>query len=434
MSELKNKPILQVALDVLDLHRALQIAKEAVKGGVDWLEIGTPLIKSEGMNAIRSMRKTFPDHIIVADMKTLDVGVFEVEMASKAGANVVCVMGMADDRTITEAVNSAKKYGSKIMIDLLNVPDKPARAKQVQDFGVEYVCTHVSIDEQMVNKTPLQDVKSISKVIEIPLAVAGGLNSETVPEALMAGAKIIIVGGAINKAPKVEIATQLIKKSMKTKKAIKTEWYRKHGEDELVKAFMKVSTPNIADAMHKKGAMIGIRPLRNGYKMVGKAVTVRSADGDWAKPVEAIDRAGKGEVIIINAGSGHIAVWGELATWSCNVKGIAGVVIDGAVRDTDDIKEMDMPVFSRYVAPNAGEPKGFGEIGAEITCGSICVREGDWVVGDDSGVVVIPQERAVEIANRAIDVHERENRLREEIKRGSTLSKVLELKKWEKLG
>ena len=430
----KGKPILQVALDVLDLHRALQIAEEAVQGGVDWLEVGTPLIKSEGMNAIRAIRKKFPEHILVADMKTLDVGVFEVEMASKAGANVVCIMGMADDRTITESINSAKKYGTKIMVDLLNVPDKATRAKQMQAFGVEYICTHVSIDEQMVNKTPLADVKSISKEIDIPLAVAGGLNSETAPEALNAGADIIIVGGAINKAPQVAEATKLIRKSMETKKAIKTKWYRKHGEDELIEAFIKVSTPNLADAMHKKGAMVGIRPLKNGYKMVGKAVTVRSADGDWAKPVEAIDRAGEGEVIVINAGSGHIAVWGELATWSCKVKGISGVVIDGAVRDTDDIKEMGFPVFSRYVAPNAGEPKGFGEIGAEITCGGICVREGDWIVGDDSGVVVIPQERAVEIANRAIDVHERENRLREEIKRGSTLSKVLELKKWEKLG
>jgi 3-hexulose-6-phosphate synthase/6-phospho-3-hexuloisomerase len=430
----RKEPILQVALDVVDLHRALQIADEAVKGGADWLEVGTPLIKSEGMNAIRALKKKFPEHTIVADMKTLDVGAFEVEMASKAGASVICVMGMADDPTITESVNSAKKYGSKVMVDLLNVPNKPARARQVQEFGVEYVCTHISIDAQMVNKSPLNDVKNISKAVKIPIGVAGGLNSETVPEAVKAGANIIIVGGAINKAPKVEAATKLIKKSIHTKKAIKSEWYRKHGEDELYEAFMKVSTPNLADAMHKKGAMVGIRPLRNGYKMVGRAVTVRSADGDWAKPVEAIDRAKKGEVIVINSDSGHIAVWGELATWSCQVKGIGGVVIDGAARDIDDIIKMDIPVFSRYTAPNAGEPKGFGEIGAEIICGGISVREGDWIVGDDSGVVVVPQERAVEIANRAIDVHERENRLREEIQRGSTLSKVLELRKWEKLG
>ncbi len=431
---MKGGPILQIALDVINLHRALQIAKEAVEGGVDWLEVGTPLIKSEGMEAIRTLKREFPDHMLIADMKTMDVGGFEVEIASKAGANIVCVMGMADDQTITEAVKAARKYGSKIMVDLLNVPDKPARARQVQEFGVEYICTHVSIDAQMVNKSPLNDVKSISKNIKIPIAVAGGLNSETASKAVKAGADIVIVGGAINKAPKVTEATKQIKEALNKKRSIRSNWYRKHGEDELYDGFMKVSTPNLADAMHKKGAMIGIRPLKNGYKMVGQAVTVRSADGDWAKPVEAIDRAKKGEVIVINSGSGHTAVWGELATWSCKVKGIAGVVVDGAVRDTDDIKEMDVAVFTRYVAPNAGEPKGFGEIGAEITCGGICVHEGDWIVGDDSGVVVIPKNIAVEIANRAIDVHERENRLREEIKRGSTLSKVLELKKWEKMG
>ena len=430
----KNKTILQVALDVVNLHRALQIAQEAVDGGADWLEVGTPLIKSEGMNAIRELKKKFPHHTIVADMKTLDVGGFEVEMASKAGANVVCIMGMADDTTITEAVKAAKKYGSKIMVDLMNVPDKPVRANQVMEFGAEYVCTHVSIDAQMVTKTPFKDIKIISKAVKIPLAVAGGLNSETAPDAVKAGANIIIVGGAINKAPEVEDATKLIKKSISKIKAIKSEWYRKHGEEELKEAFMKVSAPNLADAMHKKGAMVGIRPLKSGYKMVGRAITVRSADGDWAKPVEAIDRANEGDVIVINSASGYIAVWGELATWSCKVKGIAGVVVDGAVRDTDDIMTLNLPVFSRHVAPNAGEPKGFGEIGAEITCGGICVREGDWIIGDDSGVVVVPQEHAVEIANRAIDVHERENRLREEIKRGSTLSKVLELKKWEKIG
>ena len=87
---------------------------------------------------------------------------------------------------------------------------------------------------------------------------------------------------------------------------------RLYGEDELYKAFIKVSAPNLADAMHKKGAMVGIRPVRLGYKMVGRAVTVRCANGDWAKPVEAIDKANPGEVIVINADSGHIAVWGEL--------------------------------------------------------------------------------------------------------------------------
>ena len=165
--------------------------------------------------------------------------------------------------------------------------------------------------------------------------------------------------------------------------------------------------------------------------MAGRALTVQTANGDWAKPVEAIDRAQKGDVIVIDVGGSPVAVWGELASHSAVMMGVAGVVIDGAIRDIDDIKAMDFAAFSRSVAPNAGEPKGYGGIGMEISVGGQTVRTGDWIIGDESGIIVVPKEKAVEVANRALDVHERENRTREEITRGSTLSKVNELSKWE---
>ncbi|OGS51289.1 MAG: hypothetical protein A3K65_06240 [Euryarchaeota archaeon RBG_16_68_12] len=254
-------------------------------------------------------------------------------------------------------------------------------------------------------------------------------------QAIEAGASIIIVGGAIIKAERVAEAARTIKRAMKERKAIPTGLYKKYGEAEVREAFLKVSTPNLADAMQKRGPMKGIVPrIRHGTKMVGRALTVKTADGDWAKPVEAIDRAGPGDVIVVDAGGGTTAVWGELASHSCQVKGVTGVVIDGAARDIDTILEINFPCFSRHVVPHAGEPKGHGEIGSEIECGGQRVRTGDWVVGDESGVVVVPQEEAVEMANRALDVLERENRLREEIKRGGTLSSVLELEKWEKVG
>ncbi len=130
---------------------------------------------------------------------------------------------------------------------------------------------------------------------------------------------------------------------------------------------------------------------------------------------------------------GQTAMWGELASESCKVKGIAAVVTDGAVRDIDAIREMDFPVWSRWVVPNAGEPKGHGQIGLEIKCAGQVVRAGDWIVADDMGVVVVPQDEAQEIANRSLEVLEKENRLREEIRRGKTLSSVLHLKKWEQV-
>ena len=185
--------------------------------------------------------------------------------------------------------------------------------------------------------------------------------------------------------------------------------------------------------MHRKGAMNGIFSLCGDVKMIGQAVTVQTFAGDWAKPVEAIDVAGPGDVIVINNDAGtHVAPWGELATMSCVTKGIAGVVIDGAVRDVDDIRRLKFPVFAKAIVPNAGEPKGLGEINAEISCCGQTVRPGDWIIGDESGVVVVPKERAYEVARRALEVKKTEERIREEIRRGSTLSQVSSLAKWEK--
>ena len=430
-----EKAVLQVALDFMHLKRALLAAKEAVEGGADWVEAGTPLIKSEGVESVRALRKAFPDRVIVADLKVMDTGALEVEIAAKAGANVITVMGVTDDATIVESLKAARRYGAKIMIDLMRVEDKPRRAKELEALGVDYLNMHVSIDEQMIAHTPLQELKAVCKASRLPVAVAGGLNSETVAEAVEAGAQIIIVGGAIIKAEKVAEAAKTIRQAIDGHIRIPTGLYKKYSYEELFEAFRKVSTPNIADAMQKRGVMKGIVPrIGRGTKMVGRAITVKTADGDWAKPVEAIDRAVKGDVIVVEAGGGTTAVWGELASWSCKVKGIAGVVIDGAARDIDTILDINFPCFSRHLTPHAGEPKGHGEIGAEIECGGQIVRMGDWVVGDESGVIVVPQELAVEMANRALDVLERENRIREEIKRGGTLSSVLELEKWEKVG
>jgi 3-hexulose-6-phosphate synthase/6-phospho-3-hexuloisomerase len=426
--------ILQVALDFVNLPRALAIGKEAVRGGVDWIEAGTPLIKSEGMEVIRTFRTHFPDHVIVADLKTMDTGALETEMAAKAGADIICILGAADDATIKDAVGSAVSYGVKIMVDLLGVPNVIERAQHLQTFGIHYLCVHVGIDEQMMGKTPMDLVKKLSSVINIPLAVAGGLNSETVVDVVKAGASIIIVGGAITKAEDVALATKNIKKAIKEKASIPSVLFKKYDDTTLFHAFSQVSTSNISDAMHKHGAMIGINPVAEGFHIVGRALTVQTIDGDWAKPIEAIDKASEGCILVINVHGGTTAIWGELATWSAKIKKLGGVVIDGAVRDIKEIRCIGFPVFSRHIVPHAGEPKGFGEIGSEISCGGQKVHTGDWIIGDDSGVVVVPQKIALEIANRSLDIKEQENRIREEIKQGGSLGDILKLQKWEKIG
>ena len=429
------KPVLQVALDLMHRKRAMEIAKEAVDGGADWIEAGTPLIKSEGVEIIRDLKRAFPGHIIVADMKTMDVGGFEVEIAVKAGADVVSVMGLADDATISESVLAARKYGAKIMVDLMNVPDKLTRAKAAEKLGAGLVCLHVGIDEQMRGETaPIECVRTISAQVGLPLAVAGGITPTRIGELVKAGASVLIVGGSIIKNENVEGATRTLKQALLDPNLVQNELIKKYSRSDLMEAFSRVSTPNIADAQHKKGVMLGLLPhIKRGQRMVGRVLTVQTAKGDWAKPVEAIDRAIDGDVIVIDAGGSDVAVWGELASWSAKLKGVRGVVIDGAIRDIDGILDMEFPAFARLVVPDAGEPKGYGGIGHEVICCGQLVRSGDWIIGDESGVIVVAQEHAVEVANRALDVMERENRIREEIKRGGTLSSVQELEKWEQV-
>jgi 3-hexulose-6-phosphate synthase/6-phospho-3-hexuloisomerase len=159
---------------------------------------------------------------------------------------------------------------------------------------------------------------------------------------------------------------------------------------------------------------------------------VRTYPGDWAKAVEAIDAAAEGQVIVIDAGGVGPAIWGELATHGAIQKKLAGVVIYGAIRDTGEIRKLNFPAFSKIISPAAGEPKGFGEIGVPVDMSGVKVFTGDYIVGDDDGVVVIPAQKVTEITNRAMNVLEAENRLRKEIDEGSTLAKVAELLKWEK--
>src|SRR6186713_1339837 len=108
-------PIVQLSLDLISLDEALETAAVGVAAGVDWLEAGTPLLAAEGLRAVESLRRRFPDHPIVADLKIMDGGYRETEMAAKAGANLVVVMGRSHEATIRRVVEAGRDCGVKVM-------------------------------------------------------------------------------------------------------------------------------------------------------------------------------------------------------------------------------------------------------------------------------------------------------------------------------
>ncbi len=425
---------LQVALDFVDVSRALRCAREAVEGGADVLEVGTPLLKAEGLEAVRALHREFPRVPVVCDCKTMDAGRAEFETAAKAGASVATVLGVASDATLRECVETGRNYGIRVYVDLLGHPDPATRAREAEALGADFVGVHCPIDEQMEGRDPFERLRAVAAAVRIPVAVAGGVTAETAVLAARAGASVVIVGGFINKAADGVAATRAVKRALETGEAeAPADLFRRATGEDIRALLEKVSTPNISDGAHRLPCLEGLRPVTPGARAVGPAFTVRAAPGDWAKPVEAIDEAPPGSVLVIEAGGVPPALWGELATHSCVRRGLAGVVIDGAVRDTVEIRRLGFPAFARHVVSHAGEPKGFGEIGVAVRISGTTVRPGDWIVADDDGVMVLPRERAVEMANRAMDCLEKEARIRHEIDaQGRTLNQVVELYKWEK--
>ena len=427
-------PVLQVALDFIEVERAVRLAHEAVAGGADWIEVGTPLIKSEGLDAVRKLRAAFPGDVIVADLKTMDAGRTEFESAANAGANIAVVLAASSDSTIAQCVEVGHKYGMKTYCDTINIPDDRLgeRVAEVTKLGVDFVGVHLSIDEQMLGLDPLSRLKTAHANTDLPVAVAGGVTSETAPDMVKAGASIVIVGGALHKASDARKAAAAIRTAMDTGKGQASAIGKRSGAANIADLLLQSSSSNLSDAMHHKPSLANVFPRTPGLRFAGQAQTVRSCPGDWNKVVQGIDATPPGGVLVVDCGGVPPAVFGELAAHSAKNRNLAGVVIHGAIRDSDVSTRIGLPLFSTSICSNAGEPKGFGEIGTEIIIHGQAIRPGDWIFGDDDGVMVLPREQAVEYANRAVDVMEAEQRLATEIHAGKSLSEVVNLKKWEK--
>jgi len=207
--------MLQIALDFSDVEDALRVAEKVVEAGADILEAGTPLIKAEGSRAVSELKKKFPEKLILADMKTMDAGRLETEMAAKAGADIISILGVSSNVTIREAVKAAKENNKKIMVDLIGVNDKMKRAKEVEIFGADYVLVHSGLDEQAAGENPFKDLKNVYNAVKIPVAVAGGINDKNISLLKEFDVDIVIVGGFVTKSPNPGLATRSILSSMK---------------------------------------------------------------------------------------------------------------------------------------------------------------------------------------------------------------------------
>jgi 3-hexulose-6-phosphate synthase len=208
---------LQLAMDTLDGDEAMKLAA-SVAPYADILEAGTPLIKSVGINIVRKLRAAHPDKLILADLKSSDVGAYEANMAFTAGADIVTTQGITTFATIAEVQREADKWNRHAEVDMTGVKDPVARAKEVKAAGVSLVLYHRSIDEELTEGA-LWDEKAVSTVREmcnlgLDVAIAGGIHYDILP--LLRGVPIygIVIGRGITAQPNPAQTAQKIAECM----------------------------------------------------------------------------------------------------------------------------------------------------------------------------------------------------------------------------
>ena len=191
------KPLIQMALDSLDFDQTVALAA-LVAPHVDILEIGTPCLKYNGIAMLKTLRAAHPNKLILADLKTMDAGYYEAEPFYKAGADICTVLATADLGTIKGVIDVANAYGKQAQVDLMNVADKVARAKEVAKLGAHILGIHTGLDQQAAGQTPFADLATVAGLgLPVKISVAGGVKAATIQQVIKAGANLVVVGAAI---------------------------------------------------------------------------------------------------------------------------------------------------------------------------------------------------------------------------------------------
>lgn len=180
----------------------------------------------------------------------------------------------------------------------------------------------------------------------------------------------------------------------------------------ITENFKGVPTTAISDALNGMNNLdSSIKPVSSYLKVVGKAVTVKVRAADNKLVLKGIEEANQGDVLVVDAkGYMNNAVAGDFVIGLARTLGLAGVVIDGVVRDIGVIKEMNFPVFCKGVTTAASDKRGSGEVNVPISCGDAVIHPGDIIIGDEDGVVCVPQQIAFEILEKAKDKLEKDER------------------------
>uniref|UniRef100_A0A7C2ZM18 D-arabino 3-hexulose 6-phosphate aldehyde lyase n=1 Tax=Ignisphaera aggregans TaxID=334771 RepID=A0A7C2ZM18_9CREN len=218
VEEALKQPLLQVALDFVDLEEALRVAQRVVEAGAHIVEIGTPLVKSRGVEALEKIKAIAKRNMVVADLKTVDATKLEFSPYLSRGVDGVTILGIVDDDVVEEAVKICDEANVALIADLMYIADPVNRALRLADIGVDIVSLHVGVDVQKKRGVTARELlKEVSEIAssKVIVMVAGGIKPSEAAMFASHGARIIVIGSAITKSQDPYSATATALNSLK---------------------------------------------------------------------------------------------------------------------------------------------------------------------------------------------------------------------------
>ncbi len=212
-----RRPLIQIAMDFINIDDALRLIKKLEGLEVDVYEVGTPLIKSEGIRAVRIVKELANSSVVLADMKTADTGGLETRLAAKNGADAISILASANDEVIKSALNEAKSLDIDVVVDTIGRLDVLKVINEVVPLGVQIINIHLAIDVQLSSGKTVADILDVIKNVRnshknLIISVSGGIKPQHIGGLVSSGADVIVIGSAITKAADpAEVVRQILK-------------------------------------------------------------------------------------------------------------------------------------------------------------------------------------------------------------------------------
>ena len=390
---------LQATLDFLHLEDALFCAEQSIAGGVDILEIGALLIKNTGLNSVRIFRDRFPQISLIVDCKTIDADSQEIKAVAEAGADGITIAGGIRTGNWQKCQEQAKKHSLQVLLDFRNFSPKflPDQIKLAADASLVLIDFNSDVDSALIV------LQEISSLIATPMAIVDiPPETETLAKAISLGCQTIVIPFRHGQSQNTRQQAQQMREAMNiAEKDANVGSIDAYSEQILTGKLDQVMPAQVCAVYHAPCFLERVYPLHRFTKIFGQAATIKVWPGNQIAVAEFLLQVEPGKIVVVDAGGQGGAVWGALAMEIALRKKLAGAVVYGAISDVNLLRSKAFPCYTTSITCVPGISAGAALTNIPVRIGDVVVNPEDWLLGDDSGIVCLPQFKAFTIADRA---------------------------------